>query len=292
MTKKKLECPFCKSLNCVLLEKVNSHLNKKDYDLNKCNKCGLQFFTPPVFEDIYLNEGFLGQIDYYNEIHKGRTEASMWSQKIFDEIRENRIEIKNKKIIDIGGADGVNFDVLVKDFGINPEDYYILEGDERSIMACKKRGIKNIIPRYLSEDLKVKEKFDIVIMSGIIEHFTDLKVCMNAIFKMCNEGALIFIVTPNRNRWFLKWKVGLDVPPHHFYRFDKKFFRDNFRDELIEISTFERKKPYIDSAKSISDKLKLHWLLLYPFIPILRMANYFNSEELYCLLKVRSEVKK
>jgi SAM-dependent methyltransferase len=252
--------------------------------LHFCNDCYLDFFSPLIFENIYENEKFSS----YNEFHEGRDYIPEWTKEVIKVINKKNISLKNKTILEIGAGDGINYTAFKQNLSIGNKNYYGLELDKKSIKICKKRGIKNIINTYFNKNFKSKSKFDLILILEVLEHQIDPKSFFEAVFTNLNKNGLVIISVPYRNRSFLKFKENPgDVPPHHFLRFNKKFFKKNFN--LFYISTYNsHNKKIILSSKILSKELfktHLYYLFLIPVILLLRIYDFFVGEGLICIIK-------
>ena len=145
-----------------------SPLNNKKYRHYYCKSCELEFFMPLEFENIYSNEKF----DAYKNFHSGREEAPEWTKNVIKVLKNLKITLKNKKILEVGAGDCINFVAFKNEFNISDFNYYVVELDEKSIKVCKERGIKNIINEFFNKKLfsKINIKFDIILCFEVLEH--------------------------------------------------------------------------------------------------------------------------
>ena len=217
------KCPFCGSDNVKLKREILSPLNNRKYSHYYCKNCELEFFTPLVFENIYSNEKF----DAYGNFHKGREEIPEWTKNVIAILKKLNISLKNKKILEVGAGDGINFIAFKKEFSISEDNYHAIELDEKSIKVCKKRGIKNITNEFFNKQIldKIDARFDAIICFEVLEHQINPKEFLDTCFKLLKKDGLLIITVPNGKMSFHKYKeIPGDIPPHHFLRFNKKFF--------------------------------------------------------------------
>ena len=135
---KKSKCPYCDSKNTEKISCVDSPLNNKRYDLYLCNSCKIQFYTPLKFENIYENE----KDKTYSSFHKGRENFPGWTIEIKNTMKNLKIDFKGKKILDIGAGDCINYKMLKENFSIEPQQYYAVELDKKSVETGKRRGVQ------------------------------------------------------------------------------------------------------------------------------------------------------
>ena len=269
-----MNCVYCESFNLKFIETIFSNINGKTYESIYCNDCGLRYFTPMKYEDVYQT-GELG----YDQFHEGRSWIPEWVKEIIKYLKDSGYDVCGKSILDVGCGDGAAYLALKESFGGDFE-YLGLESDLKSVEACKKRGI-DVKSIYLNEDSAADlGKFDLVLCTEVLEHQVDVKGFLNAL-NTVSKG-LIIITIPNYGRNLRKWRSINDIPPHHFLRFDKTFFRKNFKNLIYsKVYNFKDKK-LVDSCKVFSNRF---WILFLPIVLALRVADYFNGEGLLVVLK-------
>jgi 2-polyprenyl-3-methyl-5-hydroxy-6-metoxy-1,4-benzoquinol methylase len=290
--KLKLNCPYCKKNKIKYIRKLKSNINNKYYDLNYCLNCGLEFFSPLIFENIYETE----LCEAYSSHHNGKKSYLEWTKELIFTLKKFNLNYKNLSILDVGAGDCINYKALKEFFHISNENYTAIELDNKSCLICKKRGVKNIIPKKFDnkilKDFK-KNSFDIIISTEVIEHQIDLKDYVDTLFNLIKPGGFIFLTTPNRDRLFLKLReqVGGDVPPNHFLRFNKTFFKKNFKKNLIYINeySFNNIKGF-----SVSISLKLFsngkfWMFFIPISIIYKFFSIFKPDGLVIVLSKKKE---
>jgi 2-polyprenyl-3-methyl-5-hydroxy-6-metoxy-1,4-benzoquinol methylase len=269
------KCPFCSNKRIRYLQKIRSPINGKDYTLCECKKCLLQFYTPLVFEDVYETEIVSA---YKGKHEKIEGEYYSWTEKLIELVKKRKINLKNKKVLDIGAGDGNNWVRLKEEKLISPEKYYALELDKKSLDVCKKRGIVNTINSYFDSDIlkKIKFKFDVIIATEVFEHQIKPKEFIATSLALLKEKGLLIISVPNVNRRLFKFGYG-DVPPHHFLKFSTSFFKRNFNN-IIFINRYTKKNSNI-IAKNISKKVfatdKFN-LVFYPLAFIIKWEYFFS----------------
>lgn len=274
---KKTKWTFCKSINTITKRSIISPYNKKKYTLHDCKDCYLTFFTPLIFEDIYETS----TDGRYDDRHKGEIKISPSSDKACKYLKN---KINNKKILDVGASNCVNYITLKKYFNIKNDKYYALELDKKALNVGKKAGVKNIIPYYFDKTIlkKIKTKFDIIIATEVLEHQVDPKDFIETGFEMLKKGGLFVITIPNKDRFFMKQReMPTDVPPHHFLKLNKKFFKKNFSDKIIHLEDFHNRQSTTKStAESLSASFvnnKKLWYLFVPTIPLIRIGQLMDK---------------
>jgi 2-polyprenyl-3-methyl-5-hydroxy-6-metoxy-1,4-benzoquinol methylase len=270
------KCPFCFSTNLKLKRKIISPINNKEYFHYYCKNCELEFFTPLVFEDVYTTE-IKKEYIYF---HKGRKKIPEWTKNTIRILKKLGISLNNKKILEIGAGDCINFKAFKKEFNISNKDYYVIELDKKSTEVCKKKGIKNIINKFFDKKILniINTKFDIILCFEVLEHQTNPKEFLETCFKLLNKDGLLIITVPNREMSFHKYKeIPGDIPPHHFLRFNKKFFVKNFKDKLVYVGIHRFKNKTIKkTCKILSYKFLKNYELWWIFIPFALFIRIFD----------------
>ena len=271
------KCPYCKNIIQNYERHIVSPINKKRYNLYNCDKCYLTFYTPLVFEDIY-EKG-----DFYNNRHNKNITISNWTMYMLEQIKKNNIQVNNKKILDIGASNGVNYYTLQKEFKIKTQDYYALELDKKALQTAKRIGVTNIIPHYFNKEIlkKIKTKFDIIIATEVLEHQTDPKDFMTTAMKMLKKDGIFIITVPNKDRLFMKRReLPKDVPPHHFLKLSIKFFKHNYNNIVLLKTFYKRLSTTKSTAQTLSNKIlktKKTWPLFTPLVIPIRLIQTIDS---------------
>lgn len=239
----KAKCIYCGSINTRKIEDILSQINNKQYQLHHCRCCGIQFILPNRFEDVYT-DGVVNQSmnDYVEQLHNGRQTLEPPTLEVIKRLQKLKINLQNKKILDIGAGDGINYLGLNQYYRVEPQNYYVVEGDRRSCEVCRKRGINHVYQNYFSGEFarKFPEFFDVVILTEVLEHQTKPADFIEAVKQITKPRGLIILTVPNRKMLKVSRSVFYaDIPPHHFLRFSKDFFLKNLHEfEKVVVSEY------------------------------------------------------
>ena len=272
----KVKCPFCNSSEITYIRTLKSPINNKEYEHYYCKVCEIEFFYPLKFENIYEKES----IKDYEFMHKGTRAIPPWTIEVINFVKEFNINLSGKKILDIGAGDGVNFIVLRRFFNVKPEQYYAIEIDRKSIETMRKRGIKNVINAFFGKEIinVMDGEFDIILATEVLEHQIAPREFLETAFSLLKDRGLIIITVPNRERFFIRYREApTDLPPHHFLRFNKKFFQKNFSNNIIHLKEYKYKIPLLNRSRIISTKIigkDSFWPI---FIPLSSILNILDS---------------
>lgn len=184
-----IKCKICDSYNYTEIGFIKNIWkdNKKIY---QCNDCELYFIDSPNNEEIdtfYKN-------DYHNNIKNKfflLAKNKMRYARVLSQFNfiKNIIDYKGKKICEIGAFDGLFLSLLKN----NHCDVYGYEiNDNAREYAKKKYNIDLRVNFFESND-----KYDIIILSHVIEHFKEPKGALSIIKSKLNNNGYIYIEVPN-----------------------------------------------------------------------------------------------
>lgn len=107
--------------------------------------------------------------------------------------------IEGKKILSIGCGTGTS------DLGFAGKGSLGVDCDDENIRIARERGFRVI--KGMAQDVKIKEKFDVVIIIHLLEHI-ELRENVQKVFKLahdaCKEGGTLVVSTPyayDTNAW-------------------------------------------------------------------------------------------
>lgn len=113
----------------------------------------------------------------------------------------DKYSVDKKNIIDIGcGAGTLCFYVASKGIQVLGVDI-----SSRAIEACKKSSMVLDLDKLAKFEIvnfpeeSINGKFDLVILTEVIEHIRDDKLALKKIFNMLNKGGLVIVTTPSLN---------------------------------------------------------------------------------------------
>jgi len=119
---------------------------------------------------------------------------------------------ENTKILDVGCSTGGLY-FSIKDI-IKKENYYGIDYNKYAVEMAENKGLNVKQCDIRKEEIPFKEKFDIVWMNHVIEHFTveeQIKV-INKLRNILKPNGLIFIFAPTPYHWYF-WDDFTHVRP-------------------------------------------------------------------------------
>lgn len=210
-SKKRLEKAISEGLirlvpreNCICgsihYEKI-AHIDRfgLDFPCYVCKKCGVVFTSPHISENslsLYYQEyyhpltfGTDKPLDFLFSKHQGR--------KIFGFMKDI---LKNKTLrtFELGAGSGSNlleFSQVAGNHGYKVIASGI-EFNENYVLKGKKKGI-NLTSMPLEEfTVKISEKFDVIILSHVLEHCTDIQKTIKSLMHISHPETLFYIEVP------------------------------------------------------------------------------------------------
>lgn len=243
---------------------------RKTFKIVRCQSCNLIFTNPiPIISSLY--EETVDEI-YMNSqgqrLHTARASLEM--------IKKYK---KSGTLLDIGCSTGIFLDVAQNTFEV--------EGIELSKWAFDIASKNHKVYQNTLKDLNFKEKYDVITLWGVIEHFEDPKSEIKAIYKALAPGGVFIVYTGDVDAWLPKllgkkwwWFQGM-----HLYYFSKKTLTKLLRDTGFDVIGNTNHKLYFQlSSLAVSlQRYKISKL----FNPILKWPFIKNKE---IVLKLSGEM--
>lgn len=203
MINKSRACPICSDSDKIRLFKQkfsDKNIFLMDgYDVVVCKKCGLAF-ADGIPSQANFDEYYAVMSKYEFSYQGGRVsdEYVDYFTKIFNFLSP-RLPDKSVKILDIGCSTGGLLSVFKSNgysnlLGIDPSP-------ECSKTAKELYDIEVAVSTIYS--FNPKEKFDLIILSAVLEHLVDFDYSMQKIRSLLNENGLLFIAVPDAERFSL-----------------------------------------------------------------------------------------
>ena len=194
-------------------------------EIKKFNKLAAEWWNP---------EGSFKPLHKFNP-----TRIKYIKEKIINyfNIKNNNLPLKKIKILDVGCGGGL-ISVPMKRLGANVVG---IDASLKNIKVAKTYSKKNNLNiKYICsspEKLKIKDKFDVILMLEIVEHVDDVEIFIREGSKFLKKNGLIFLATLNKTlksyifaivgaEYILRW---LPIGTHDWEKFVKP-------DDLITIA--------------------------------------------------------
>lgn len=198
----KRACPICSDKKKKIIfhqcfnNKVISLMSK--YDVVVCNTCGF-IYADNIPSQKDFNNYYAIRSKYEFGYKKGNVSKDYLDhfKKIADFIKDS-LKSKDAKILDIGCSTGALLHVL-KSRGFN--NLLGIDPSESCAKTVRKlHGIKAVASNIGS--FKSKDKFDLIVMSAVLEHLVDFDNSMTKIYSLLNDEGLLFLEVPDAERFF------------------------------------------------------------------------------------------
>jgi len=232
-------------------------------------------FISKYWDNIYIQRFK----EYNNSLSKDQCKASSLPVKdLFFKITElvKKLNIKNSKILDVGGGDGRNL------------EYFFDKSNEKSLVDISNIAIESAIKRRIKaykvnleeESLPFKdESFDFVLLIEVIEHIYNYEFLMAELYRVSKKDAYLLITTPNLVSLSGRIKMlfgfsptALSWDPSHIRFFTLKKIKQllkKYKFEIIKVDTtgVYLQSPFLNFIKipfleKISKSLGEHIIIL------------------------------
>jgi 2-polyprenyl-3-methyl-5-hydroxy-6-metoxy-1,4-benzoquinol methylase len=187
------------------------------YDVVVCEKCGFAFAdNTPNLKQIkeYYREMSKKKFYLTQNINSKKEKNSFYKKEMSQRFKQSFKNIKlftgkKSKILDVGCYTG-ELMLLLRKAG-----YKNIVGADPSpaaIKIAKERDNLDIIESNMY-DGKVSGRYDVVLLTHVLEHIPDLRMFIEAVDKKMNSGGLIYIESPDANNFFISKSVRY-LPEH------------------------------------------------------------------------------
>ncbi len=191
-----------------------------------CKACGLVITSPRLSQDSlpYYYDKFYHPLTYGKE-HLENQEALFakgQGKKIFEIVKDFLPPKDTLRVLEIGAGTGnvlLEFKEEAKNENIQIDEIGT-EYSQDCIIKCQEKNI-NIIYGNIQTILTYKEKFDLIILSHVFEHFIDLQKELNDIKTLMHQESLLFIEVPgimeNHKKHYYNFSfLGYSVHAHMY----------------------------------------------------------------------------
>lgn len=245
-----MKCKICDKIINLNKSYLYTHSKIKYY---RCNNCLLVFQYPlpnnQKLKDLYSKEYFNQNYLKNNNDFKLRKIQYKLDKKI---ILNYYKDDKNNKILDYGCGNGT-FLKLFKSKKIG----YDFNKDARVDTSVRRVSIKKVF----------EEKYDLIIMRGVIEHIPNFEEIIKKLTKCVNKNGLFYITaTPNSNNltFFLSNKDFNQNHPGHLFHFNNVnlsllFLKNSFLNIVMRYEYLDT--PYVNldnDFKNLKRQLKTY----------------------------------
>ena len=243
-------CPICNCNDAEKLYEINFAKSKNEfipeyYDIVSCYNCGFIFnntkWTQRDYDKYYSETS-----KYSNNFTLGAGGLSDLDLKRYNDIigRIEKFINKESSILDIGCAKGGLLRTF-KDRGYN--NLYGIESSEDAINYLKTFGIDGKCLSLFNAN-NINKKFDVIILTQVLEHIFDLKIMKSILKKLLNKDGILYVDIPDGTSYI---KNNLNS----YYYFDLEhinhFSNDTLRYLFNNLETIEVNNSYFENVSDI-----------------------------------------
>ncbi|MDI6742993.1 MAG: methyltransferase domain-containing protein [Smithella sp.] len=159
----------------------------KQYDIVSCCACGFVYADTPVKQKTY--DKYYADMSKYEMRYSVIESARYASQaKTISTI----VRDKNVSVMDVGAGNG-GLLLAMKKLGY--KNLTALDPSEKCVKNMLKNGIKAQTGSVFRH--KVREKFDLVILSHVMEHLVDVDKALSALIAMTADKGVLYVEVPD-----------------------------------------------------------------------------------------------
>lgn len=190
-------CPLCEAeANENNIVDIVENIWENNKNVYECSNCKLYFIDEPSQSEIE----FLYNSDFYarnnNIIYKFIDSKMKYARALnrFNYIKKFIKKTDNLNVLEIGASDGLLLSIFKKE-NFNVFGYELNENSRKDALKKYDIKMKDDFLKYKNID---KNKYNIVIMSHILEHFTNPKYILNSVHNFIGGGIndILFIEIP------------------------------------------------------------------------------------------------
>lgn len=216
-------CPLCDTeVNENNIVDIVENIWKNYKNVYECPNCKLYFIDEPSQEEL----DFLYKSDFYirnnNPLYKFIDDKMKYARALnrFNYIKKFIKKSDNLNVLEIGASNGLLLSLFKKE-NFNVFGYELNENARKT--ANEKYGI-NMKEDFLQDKYINKDKYNIIIMSHILEHFTNPKYILNNIHKFMHENSILFIEIPYTPNYKITSKEDMKIffETEHTVHFNEK----------------------------------------------------------------------
>jgi len=179
-----------KSKKCILCDRDNSGIfvQHENFEILRCRNCGLYYqYTPQSFESLEA---------IYNNIYDENPHALANKKYYFMRAKtqyDDIVMFRNKKgrVLEIGCSYGTLMEFFIK----NNWEATGIDISENAIRYARLKGLD--CHKATPEQFKSEHKFDVVILSNVLEHLENPLHSLEIIKNWLTESGFIYIRVPN-----------------------------------------------------------------------------------------------
>jgi SAM-dependent methyltransferase len=279
------KCAICQSNEVNLLHNQKFNLQEKsvlpsEYNVVSCSHCGFCYADTSASQEKY--DLYYNQMSKYedNETASGGGTNVLDKKRLETAANIIAIELKNKNasILDVGCANGGLLNSLSEKGFINLTGVDITQVCVNNVV---KEGHKAFFGGIFNLENLGENKFDLIIISHVMEHICNLKDAVLNLKNLVSENGFIYVEVPDASRYNEHFIV-----PYYFFdcehinHFDKNSLSNLFTDKDFQLINVNERQ--IEVSQSI----------FYPVVSCVFQKKSNDVQEVKFSDKVRSSIQK
>lgn len=244
-----ISCIVCNKPAKIVLENLDGYIESKVFNIYYCSFCNTSFVWPhevdsKIYNYIYsqadIVSGYNRYAKYAAEIKKQKNALNYLAGKeatyfaVRDILKQN--VDKKQKILEVGSGLGYLTYALA-------QEGYNITGLDISIDAVEKAE-KQFGKHFICEDvyqyaIDNNGKYDVVILTEVIEHVPDPCVFSNILLKLLKSEGNLIISTPNKSAYPRHEYWNTELPPVHLTWFSEDSFKIISQQKGLSFSFFD-----------------------------------------------------
>jgi SAM-dependent methyltransferase len=230
-------CPICSQPAHPRGAQHRDDTAQQEYSLYRCSGCSAEHWQPLVHpgSGYYESEAMA----LYTRLHAADRPGQLDPRHAY--FLERFGQLEGQSVLDAGCGNG---SFLVR-LGARRDDLWGFDIDQRSVDVARAQGLENVSRSTAAEFLAQARAddvwFDTIVAFDVVEHVTDPRAFLEQLLSRLSPGGRFFMTVPNRER-LLAATMKVDLPPHHFFRFDAQSARHLLSHaglEHVEAETFQ-----------------------------------------------------
>lgn len=198
------KCPVCAGQISDVISTIKMELPAGcplpgQYPILRCRNCGMCYAGTEAHEQDY--DRYYQEFNWYGGSGKNNTPVERWAELI------ERMLPKTAEILDIGFGTG-KFLLSLKQAGF--QNLHGLDPSIESVKTLQKHGISASVGSVYH--LNLEQKFDLIILTGVLEHLLFPGKAVSQIVHSLNPGGRFFLSFPDYSAI-----AASDFPIPHFF---------------------------------------------------------------------------
>lgn len=230
------------------------------YQYGRCSQCGLEQIVPApaigklkaLYEQYYNFSGHSAQ-KHYVSLRQRILSSSAYGLWLWLDGDISFLRKKGRgRLLDIGCNEGRGLEHYRQN-GFTSEG---LELNERAAAIAREKGFT--VSTCLVDDFVPTEKYDVIVLSNVLEHSLDPGKMLRDARRLLNPGGQIWISCPNSQSWLRRVFGGYWInwhPPFHIVQFSAGMLKTLLQESGFSNIHVQNKTPALWVAHSLLARL-------------------------------------